>query len=562
MSKIIQLKLLGLSLLLGGSLFLTNQSVLAIGSDVRIGTLGAADNIYYGSATGGTGNLLLLQSPIGTSRFRVGVDGSIYIGTSVTPVCTSSGCTANGGTPNLNGWTFTDNYFYDDGDQVIGAYDEWLRLNNASNFTNGVYTPGLFRADGGIQVSSKTAISSDNYYHEAKSTVANRYGYFNVKNSLDVRGAYFGFGNGDTSVDLVLDNASLLNITGGNVTMSGNLTVSGASLTVAGKNVCLADGTNCLTATGDNLGNHTATQNLNFGDWQAQNVNTLQLKDLDDNTGGTDNKYRLLARDGAWMFHDGGVVIGSYINGTWTDVPDGQLIVENSVGIGTTNPGVYKLNVAGDVKISGDLDLANFDIARSSNIQTNQIYSTTYDNLHINNNLRIGGGSYIDNDATIGGASDDWIKISDGLEVHPMNTLGGLFVHDYSATSLADNKYIGISQIGTTSYLANSSSNAPLNYFIKADGRDVTFGGDVKITSGSIDLDKSYVRCSGTGSVTCACPAGKSLLYGGASCPSDLDRLLRNTPQYGNEYNAWIGYCRYQLADAPVDVIIVCANTK
>lgn len=99
----------------------------------------------------------------------------------------------------------------------------------------------------------------------------------------------------------------------------------------------------------DNLGNHTATTNLNMNDRQLQNVNGIQGIDWDDNTGGTDNKYRILFRDGAHQFYNGGVVVGNYGNGTWSDLADGTLIVENNVGIATTSP-TERLDVNGNVK--------------------------------------------------------------------------------------------------------------------------------------------------------------------------------------------------------------------
>jgi len=97
---------------------------------------------------------------------------------------------------------------------------------------------------------------------------------------------------------------------------------------------------------GDNLGNHTATMHVNANDYQLQNVNAVQGKDWDDNTGGTDNKYRLLYRDGAHMFYNGGVAVGAYSNGTWSDLADGYLIVQNRIGVATTSP-AYNLDVSG-----------------------------------------------------------------------------------------------------------------------------------------------------------------------------------------------------------------------
>jgi len=61
----------------------------------------------------------------------------------------------------LYGWSFADNYFYDDGEEVIRASDEWLRLNQAGHFTSGTYTPYLLRADGGFQVDGTTVIGGD-----------------------------------------------------------------------------------------------------------------------------------------------------------------------------------------------------------------------------------------------------------------------------------------------------------------------------------------------------------------------------------------------------------------
>ena len=58
----------------------------------------------------------------------------------------------------LYGWSFANDYFYDDGEEVIRANDEWLRLNQAGNFTSGVYSPGKIRADGGLYVSDDERI--------------------------------------------------------------------------------------------------------------------------------------------------------------------------------------------------------------------------------------------------------------------------------------------------------------------------------------------------------------------------------------------------------------------
>ncbi|MFT6868381.1 MAG: hypothetical protein ACJA08_003234 [Cyclobacteriaceae bacterium] len=99
--------------------------------------------------------------------------------------------------------------------------------------------------------------------------------------------------------------------------------------------------------------------NLYMDDGDVRDIHGLYLKDWDDNTGGNDSKYRLLARDGAWMYYDGGVVIGAYGNGTWSDVPTGRLVVQNDMVIGDATPiAGTALTVDGRVYISDDVTSA------------------------------------------------------------------------------------------------------------------------------------------------------------------------------------------------------------
>ena len=66
-------------------------------------------------------------------------------------------------------------------------------------------------------------ISSNGSAHTAHYPSTSNYGYFEGRRSDGVRGFYIGYGNGSTVTNLRLDNASRLDITGGNVYMSGNL---------------------------------------------------------------------------------------------------------------------------------------------------------------------------------------------------------------------------------------------------------------------------------------------------------------------------------------------------
>lgn len=98
--------------------------------------------------------------------------------------------------------------------------DTFMRLNNNSDFTGGVYTPGVMRIDGGMNVDDRSMISGDGVIHTAQNTTDSNYGYFEVRNNTGTRGAYFGWGNGSSYVDLKLDNSNDLNISGGDVGFS------------------------------------------------------------------------------------------------------------------------------------------------------------------------------------------------------------------------------------------------------------------------------------------------------------------------------------------------------
>ncbi|MEO9851757.1 MAG: hypothetical protein ABJH72_14645 [Reichenbachiella sp.] len=101
---------------------------------------------------------------------------------------------------------------------------------------------------------------------------------------------------------------------------------------------------------------------INLDDHDLLNVHGFQMKDWDDNTGGSDSKYRLLARDGAFQFYNGGVVVGSYGNDTWTDLSDGNLIVKSKMGIATTSPD-HALSIVGKLSLAKTAD-ENIDYIR------------------------------------------------------------------------------------------------------------------------------------------------------------------------------------------------------
>jgi hypothetical protein len=110
-----------------------------------------------------------------------------------------------------------------------------------------------------------------------------------------------------------------------------------------------------------------AGYSISVNDGYLRKVRALYLQDWDDNTGGSNDKYRLLARDGAWQFYNGGVVVGNYGNSTWTDLNDGYLIVEGRIGVATTAPS-RQLDVNGFVRFrGGGPSLGEYLMAQNTN---------------------------------------------------------------------------------------------------------------------------------------------------------------------------------------------------
>ena len=78
----------------------------------------------------------------------------------------------------------------------------------------------------------------------------------------------------------------------------------------------------------------------------------FHIRDFD---GSGDANSTLISRDGNSMFWNGGVVIGRYSNNSISGLSQGNLIVQNNVGIGTTNPS-EKLTVKGKI-LCGEVEV-------------------------------------------------------------------------------------------------------------------------------------------------------------------------------------------------------------
>ncbi|MEM6805443.1 MAG: hypothetical protein AAF696_28860, partial [Bacteroidota bacterium] len=90
--------------------------------------------------------------------------------------------------------------------------------------------------------------------------------------------------------------------------------------------------------------------------------------------------------------------------------------------------------------------------------------------LETTGNLQLNADGYIDDDATFGGNSDDWIRLRGYIELKSNSDSYGIVLRNRDAGD-----YFGLTQVDGSSYLTENSSYG--NYFIKGTDRDTYFGG-------------------------------------------------------------------------------------
>ncbi len=97
------------------------------------------------------------------------------------------------------------------------------------------------------------------------------------------------------------------------------------------------------------------------------------------------------------------------------------------------------------------------------------------DVIDLNGNLRVGENAYIDDDVNYGddGTPDDWMKFNDHIEFRSSAPKHGIVLYDRSSLL----HYTNIMHEAGRTFFSNSKGAD--DYFMRATGRDVEFGGNV-----------------------------------------------------------------------------------
>ncbi len=134
---------------------------------LTIGILGNDTNDAFTILTNSDNTAAATAADLDYNAFTVRNDEKVGIGSS-----------APGSLLDINSQG-TNSGIYFNGQQALTGYatDNWLRLNNGNLFTNGVYTPGIFRADdyaqflGGVHVGGTSDPGTDNLVVDGTSTL-------------------------------------------------------------------------------------------------------------------------------------------------------------------------------------------------------------------------------------------------------------------------------------------------------------------------------------------------------------------------------------------------------
>ncbi|MEQ6118630.1 hypothetical protein [Reichenbachiella sp. MALMAid0571] len=102
-------------------------------------------------------------------------------------------------------------------------------------------------------------------------------------------------------------------------------------------------------------------------------------------------------------------------------------------------------------------------------------WSLNGDVIHYPGHLRVKEGAFFDDDSSMGGDSDDWIRLNGYIELKSNTDSYGIVLRDKD-----NSEYFGITQVNGSSYLTDS--NVSGSYFLRGSGRNTYFGDEAVAT--------------------------------------------------------------------------------
>lgn len=256
-----------------------------------------------------------------------------------------------------------------------------------------------------------------------------------------------------------------------------------------------------LPGAGDDLGDHTATENVQTdGNWLSNDGDDEGLFiDSDGNVGiGTSAPAAQLQIMGTGStpafqlrLNKNSNTLGELV-GMGLGAQQGSDVVKSGIMHERESAwGVGKLHfLVDDITDNNSVTLSEsrMTIDRDGKVGIGTTDPTHQ--LHVEGDVRIQDGGYIDDDATLAGNSDDWMRLNGYIEMKSNTDDYGLVVRDKD-----NNNYIGITQKNGWSYL--SDSDVSDNYFLRGSGANTEVRGDLTVRGGDVLDNNGDLRLSG-----------------------------------------------------------------
>ncbi len=380
----------------GGGLTYFNGGDVAIGSTAASGAL-----------------VLDVTGAVGADNYCDSAGGNCFTAASV----------GSGGADNLGNHTATQAL-------AMGGF----AITGASAIT----TSGVGTFNGGVIVDGDSMINGAGNIHTAKSVSAAEYGYFEALDSSGNRGGYFGFGNGGTRLDLRLEDANTLYVSGGGIGIGDSTLDGGLELDVNGQigadNYCDSNGANCFTAAGvgggSSLWSNGTGSDIYYtaGEVGIGTSNPLAPLHVVGNIYlGTVNSA--ISKQGSGDINlqtNTGDLVFSTLSGT----PRMTIESGGDVGIGTTNPS-SKLHVVGSATFSSNITASTAPTAGAH--LTNKTY--------VDAEIAAAGG---------GGGGGDITAVTAGTGITGGGTSGAVTLNAQTTTALWNANQLQGRSVATT----------------------------------------------------------------------------------------------------------------